>query len=1375
MAQAGSQDVVKNGGASKMVPLEGPDRFSLLLLGDGEYYFKDYSCHYHPLGSVHRVAGHLKVCSASIFFVPRNLHEPIFRLEYCNTSRIERSPGPSSDASQTEEEFFVVAAKERTDMKIGNRNSPYVRHKGDFQFRFALVYTSLNAMLPRVQTLLDLAKAPEKERSEQLRVLIQEHEDQVRFNPGWLEDTSETLVMEVVGNRITPLVCQPGRIVLTEQRVYFQPFNVVSSAPVVRYKLDEVSSVMRRTYNLEEIGLELFFQEWSSVYFTVKTKEECTRLHDMLLQQPGLSLQKMKLREKWVTDWVNGKVSNFDYLMYLNREADRSFNDLTQYPVFPWIISDYTSSKLNLKNPEVFRDLGKPIGALNKARLSKFKERYAELQEAYEEAREEWPDGKPTKGIYEPPLPFLYGCHYSTPGYAVYYTVRSDPQLMLRLQNGRFDMPDRILGSVQETWRSVYTNATDLKELIPEFYALSPSFLINKEGLDLGVQQSGKPVADVELPKWASSPEDFMIKLREALECPYVSRRLHKWIDLIFGYKQRGEAAVAADNVFHYLTYDDLGAEALASITNPELQKAIKLQMSEFGRTPRQLFSESHPKQLKKKTSRQGGCMPLPRRQKAAPTALALVSCGSLLPPLPLKSSSRVEPKPSPYPSITLSGTAAGPPTPRGISQMDISPSRTWGFSPRPEAGRMDRSVYRAISQVASSDVATRQGGIDWLEGCVRSGETGADMLEVASPAHLQCLLPLASSRRMELRATAMRALAALARLRHNRPLIVEAGLLEHVVDILCSGDNEGGRAAVHVISSLASEDMLLGRFSMSGISALVGCLHVTREFGSESMTQEGQQLQAAACTALARLAGSQRNRLYTVQMKGIKWLMRLVQLGQSLLPELRGSAMRAIAALSVEEDTQQQVVELDGLKFALRMCEEDTGLPQESAFWALAALSTNAELRYQIAAQGGLRLLCNASCAAEKEMQRAAAAALGNLCSDAVIINGVVREEGLWSVIAMAQSPHPEVQRLAARAFWHLAVHSENKRQVMAMGGLQSLLTLSRLGARNQQATLLAEEALQKLGEDPEIEKQLEREEDYRVRALSFHKGNSPANSGPVEQGGTGRGEETVSEDSAELKAQERSLQSAMRALFRKSSNWVGGGKVAERQHGSMPGDGGGESQSNSVSLSEEARLELRTRSLGTLSTEPPAATGASGREERDDRSTVAGEAKVRKVKSLEIRPGGSNPELPEKSHIYGPIDWGEKKEQKKVAVKKASRRDTAAGEYSFSSSHKELSGSYSESFTSLRRSASVSSQPRKVPPAAEATLSSLSTTSPQRAEEGNQEVKLAPPAATSAAAEALPPPTSHGERAGRQRSGSPPMPLVLKPSAIAGPVISS
>lgn len=35
-----------------------------------------------------------------------------------------------------------------------------------------------------------------------------------------------------------------------------------------------------------------------------------------------------------------------------------------------------------------------------------------------------------------------------------------------------------------------------------------------------------------------------------------MSSHLHEWIDLIFGYKQRGEEAVKALNVFYYCTYE---------------------------------------------------------------------------------------------------------------------------------------------------------------------------------------------------------------------------------------------------------------------------------------------------------------------------------------------------------------------------------------------------------------------------------------------------------------------------------------------------------------------------------------------------------------------------------------------------------------------------------------------------------------------------------------------------------------------------------------------------------------------------------------------------------------------------------------------------
>ena len=61
---------------------------------------------------------------------------------------------------------------------------------------------------------------------------------------------------------------------------------------------------------------------------------------------------------------------------------------------------------------------------------------------------------------------------------------------------------------------------------------------------------------------------DFVRQLRAALESDHVSAHLHQWIDLIFGHKQQGEAAEAADNLFYYLTYEGaLEVEGLVSLS----------------------------------------------------------------------------------------------------------------------------------------------------------------------------------------------------------------------------------------------------------------------------------------------------------------------------------------------------------------------------------------------------------------------------------------------------------------------------------------------------------------------------------------------------------------------------------------------------------------------------------------------------------------------------------------------------------------------------------------------------------------------------------------------------------------------------------------
>jgi factor associated with neutral sphingomyelinase activation len=137
-------------------------------------------------------------------------------------------------------------------------------------------------------------------------------------------------------------------------------------------------------------------------------------------------------------------------------------------------------------------------------------------------------------------------------------------------------------------------------KLIPEFYDPENrgAFLLNSEGLPLGVKQNGRQVNDVQLPLWAKDAADFISKLREALECDFVSENLHHWIDLIFGYKQQGEEAVKADNVFYHLTYE--GAVDLDAIGDPLEREAIIAQIKEFGQTPKQLFKQPHPQRLSK-------------------------------------------------------------------------------------------------------------------------------------------------------------------------------------------------------------------------------------------------------------------------------------------------------------------------------------------------------------------------------------------------------------------------------------------------------------------------------------------------------------------------------------------------------------------------------------------------------------------------------------------------------------------------------------------------------------------------------------------------------------------------------------------------------
>uniref|UniRef100_A0A8C7KL21 Neurobeachin-like protein 2 n=1 Tax=Oncorhynchus kisutch TaxID=8019 RepID=A0A8C7KL21_ONCKI len=410
-------------------------------------------------------------------------------------------------------------------------------------------------------------------------------------NTGEVEEAGqkEKLVLWEDCELVTQVDVSPGRLELTTQHIYFYDSSTEKEEGVgqdFKWPLSQIREIHLRRYNLRRSALEIFLIDQTNYFLNFK-KEVRNKVYSRMLLLRSLSLygtrspQELLKASGLTQKWVNREMTNFDYLIQLNTIAGRTYNDLSQYPVFPWILSDYTSEELDLTDPGVFRDLSKPVAVLNERNAKAVREKY----ESFED---------PTGTIDR----FHYGTHYSNAAGVMHYLIRVEPftSLHIALQSGRFDCADRQFHSIPALWQTLTDNPNDVKELIPEFFYF-PEFLENQNAFDLGrLQISKERVNDVILPKWAKSPEDFIYKHRKALESEYVSAHLQDWIDLIFGYKQRGPAAVEALNVFYYCTYE--GAVDLDAITDEKERKAVEGMISNFGQTPCQLLKEPHPVRL---------------------------------------------------------------------------------------------------------------------------------------------------------------------------------------------------------------------------------------------------------------------------------------------------------------------------------------------------------------------------------------------------------------------------------------------------------------------------------------------------------------------------------------------------------------------------------------------------------------------------------------------------------------------------------------------------------------------------------------------------------------------------------------------------------
>ena len=253
-------------------------------------------------------------------------------------------------------------------------------------------------------------------------------------------------------------------------------------------------------------------------------------------------------------------------------------------------------------------------------------------------------------------IPYFFGTHYSNPMYVCHYLTRLFPYsfLMIEIQGDGFDCPDRLFYNLKNTFFSSTHEKCDLRELIPEFFTL-PEMFININNFNLGEIEDNfyisnmKPdlieenkenkenkennedniintdsnsssiniktmqINNVALPPWTKQDPYYFIQItREIFEGGIELNKKNKfininpWLDLIFGYYQRGIKAQNKGNLFIPASYDgviDFRIKEENILKNRE-ENEFRLRFFEIGVTPTKVF-EKKCKETKKEINYQ--------------------------------------------------------------------------------------------------------------------------------------------------------------------------------------------------------------------------------------------------------------------------------------------------------------------------------------------------------------------------------------------------------------------------------------------------------------------------------------------------------------------------------------------------------------------------------------------------------------------------------------------------------------------------------------------------------------------------------------------------------------------------------------------------
>ena len=400
---------------------------------------------------------------------------------------------------------------------------------------------------------------------------------------------------------------------------------------------NNIKLILKKNYFYLNTAIEILTKNNKSYYFNFNSKTKIQEFLDKILSHlenpieikdidkniiayDNLNKKQSPYKLKRIIDeYINYKISTLEYLMWLNLLGNRSFLDLSQYPVFPWVITNYADDEIDIKLENNLRNLDIPMGMMDISPNSN--NRKEEYLETYNSMKQDFLENNPNIDYYKlleegnkyfqkykksknqdndniedfNPMdlnhtPYYYGSHYSNPTYVSLYLTRIFPfaEILIEIQGNKFDDPDRLFNSLQNTFENAISQKVDLRELTPEFFYL-PEIFHNINNINfLQGYSSDNFSENVILPNWAKNKSyKVIILMRNILEKKNI--KINKWIDLIFGYCQKGKKSEESNNIFQSNTY--LNFIDIENIKDEDTKNAL-MGMAEMGMTPRKLFNE---------------------------------------------------------------------------------------------------------------------------------------------------------------------------------------------------------------------------------------------------------------------------------------------------------------------------------------------------------------------------------------------------------------------------------------------------------------------------------------------------------------------------------------------------------------------------------------------------------------------------------------------------------------------------------------------------------------------------------------------------------------------------------------------------------------